>query len=60
MTPAWAAETLLSVMHLRGGEKLPPLGVGSDCIAETDSLPEPHRVPGDKCGKDRLHWKAAK
>ncbi len=29
---------------------------GSSCIVERDCLPEPHRVPGDKCGVDGLHW----
>lgn len=31
-------------------------GVGA--VFETDSLPEPHRAEGDKCGPDRKHWRA--
>lgn len=30
--------------------------VNVSCVAETDSLPEPHRIDGDKCGAGRIHW----
>jgi hypothetical protein len=26
--------------------------------SERDVVPEPHRVPGDKCGPDGTHWMA--
>lgn len=32
-------------------------GIGSSVAAETASFAEPHRVPGDKCGPGRRHWK---
>lgn len=35
-----------------------PLGQnGIDCGFETDSIPEPQRRSGDKCGADRIHYK---
>ena len=31
---------------------------GSSCEFERDSLPEPQRESGDKCGPSGLHWEA--
>lgn len=36
-----------------------PTGInGIDCGFETDSIPEPQRRIGDKCGPTRIHYKA--
>ena len=34
--------------------------VGSNPLFERDSLPEPQRVDGDKCGPKGIHWTPAK
>lgn len=31
-------------------------GDGVSCVRERDSLPEPQRVDGDKCGPEGKHW----
>jgi len=35
-----------------------PHGIGSSVVFERDSLPEPHRVAGDKCSVEGRHWLA--
>ncbi len=29
---------------------------GVSCVRERDSIPEPQRVDGDRCGPDGKHW----
>lgn len=55
----WRGERLRCMRDrtLRLGPVIKHLEVGTDCNAETDTLSEPHRVDGDKCGPGRRHWK---
>lgn len=55
----WQGERLRCMRDriLRLGPIAKAMGVGTDVRAETDSIEEPHRVPGDKCGPERRHWR---
>ena len=44
--------------RLHNGSPDHHLGVGRTCKFETDSLPEPQRPKGEKCGKKLRHWEA--
>lgn len=43
---------------LRDGTVMRPDGIGSSITAERDAFPESHRIKGDKCGPDGVHWRA--
>ena len=42
----------------RAGETEDLDKIGRSCRFETDSLPEPQRGAGEKCGPARIHWEA--
>jgi hypothetical protein len=56
----WRKERLRCMRDrtLRLGPVAKHLDVGSDIDRETDTVPEPHRVDGDKCGPTRRHFVA--
>jgi len=58
--PEWKNPQLrcLRVTTYRSGIKDDPVGVGRSPDFERDSLAEPHRESGDKCGPTGLHWEA--
>jgi len=41
---------------MRDGRVIRADGVGASLDFETDSVPEPQRAAGDKCGPERRHW----
>lgn len=57
--PTWPApqRRCMRTRTLRLGPPIKAEGVGVAVELETDSVPEPHRVAGDKCGPGRRHWK---
>ena len=43
------------IQHRRGG-LIQKRKDGFNCTFERDSVPEPQRVDGDKCGPTGIHW----
>ncbi len=43
--------------HMRDG-KISTMRPGFLCRFERDSIPEPQREEGDKCGPEGIHWRS--
>lgn len=57
-------ERCMRIMKGRNGEVLRTMidangrRVGTACKYERDSIPEPQRADGDRCGPDGIHWRS--
>lgn len=55
---SWGEKKLrcMRAARFRTGEYDEVLGIGRSAAFERDSLPEPHRWPGDKCLREGVNW----